>query len=288
MSESGSSVINDRLVQDTRIALRALRRNPTFTVTAVSILGIAIGMAAAMWTVFNAVVLRTLPVRDQDAIIVPAAFDQSGVEIALSGSEFNQLRHESRTMRDVAGFAHWGAFAFPLVGPGGQSVVLAASQVTGNFFGVLGARPALGRFLQPSDDVQGAAPVMVISFSTWQRQFGGDPAVIGHVLADPGQQITYSIIGVAPPGLDYPAGVECWTAAALRGSPYANVVGAWPPGARSSPRAPSLPHSCTAWTASIRDASIPSGSKRRRWRPPLSAMSNRSSLCSRPPWDCCS
>lgn len=223
-------MLNDRIIQDTRVALRALRRNPTFSLTAVSILGIAIGMAAAMWTVFNAVVLRTLPVRDQDAIVVPSAFDQTGVEIALSESEFNQLRHESRTMRDVAGFAHWGAFAFPLVGRGGQSVVLAASQVTGNFFGLLGARPALGRFLQPSDDAKGATPVMVISFTTWQRQFGGDPTVIGQVLADPGYQITYSIVGVAPPGLDYPVDADCWTAAALRGSPYLSVVGRLAPG----------------------------------------------------------
>jgi putative ABC transport system permease protein len=223
-------VVSDRLVQDARVALRALRRNPTFTVSAVVILGLAIGMAAAMWTVFNAVVLRSLPVRDPDAIVVPTAFDKSGVEIALSGSDFDQLRHESRTMHDVAGFAHWGAFAFPLVGRSGQSVVLASSQVTGDFFHVLGARPALGRFLQPSDDVKGAAPVMVISFSTWQRQFGGDPAVIGHVLTDPGPQLTYSIVGVAPPGLDFPLGADCWTAAALRGSPYLSVVGRVAPG----------------------------------------------------------
>ena len=62
-------MVDDRLAQDVRVALRATRRNPTFTVTAVSILGRAIGMAAAMWTVFNAVVLRTLPVRDQDAVV---------------------------------------------------------------------------------------------------------------------------------------------------------------------------------------------------------------------------
>src|SRR5580698_2013796 len=223
-------MVSDRIVQDTRIALRALRRNPTFTATAVAILGVAIGMAAAMWTVFNAVVLRPLPVRDQDAIVVPSAFDQSGVEIALSGAEFRQLQHEMRTLRDVAGFAHWGAFAFPLVGRDGQSVVLASSQVTGNFFRVLGAQPLLGRLLQPSDDVQGAAPVMVISFSTWQRQFGGDPAVIGQVLTDPGQQIAYSIVGVAPPGLDYPLGAECWTAASIRGSPYVSIVGRLAPG----------------------------------------------------------
>jgi len=223
-------MLDDRIVQDARVALRALRRNPTFTASAVVILGLAIGMAAAMWTVFNAVVLRTLPVRDQDAIVVPSAFDQSGTDIALSRADFDQLRDESRTMRDVAGFAHWGAFAFPLVGRGGQSVVLASSQVTGNFFGVLGARPALGRFLQPSDDVQGAAPVMVISFSTWQRQFGGDPAVIGHVLTDPGAQINYSIVGVAPPGLDYPVGVDCWIATALHGRPFLSVFGRLAPG----------------------------------------------------------
>ena len=223
-------MVSDRIVQDTRIALRALRRNPTFTATAVAILGVAIGMAAAMWTVFNAVVLRPLPVRDQDAIVVPSAFDQSGVEIALSGAEFRQLQHEMRTLRDVAGFAHWGAFAFPLVGRDGQSVVLASSQVTGNFFRVLGAQPRLGRLLQPTDDVQGAAPVMVISFGTWQRQFGGNPAAIGQVLTDPGQQIAYSIVGVAPPGLDYPLGAECWTAASIRGSPYVSIVGRLAPG----------------------------------------------------------
>ena len=216
--------------QDARVALRSFRRNPAFALTAVSILGIAIGMAAAMWTVFNAVVLRTLPVHDQDTIVVPAAFGQSGVDIALSGAEFKQLRQETRTMGDVAGFAHWGAFAFPLVGRGGQSVVLASAQVTGNFFGVLGARPVLGRLLQESDDVQGAAPVMVISFATWQRLFGGDPAVIGHVLTDPSQKIGYSIVGVAPPGLDYPVGAECWSAAAMRGSPYVSVVGRLAPG----------------------------------------------------------
>src|ERR1700728_4449761 len=160
-------MLTDRLVQDARVALRALRRSPTFTVSAVVILGLAIGMAAAMWTVFTAVVLRTLPVRDQNQIVAMHAFDQSGTDISLSRSDFDRLRDESRPMRDVAGFAHWGAFASPLVGRDGQSVVLASAQVTGNFFGVLGARPALGRFLQPSDDVPGAAPVMVISFSPW-------------------------------------------------------------------------------------------------------------------------
>ncbi|MFI5250686.1 MAG: ABC transporter permease, partial [Gemmatimonadales bacterium] len=221
---------NDRLVQDVRVALRGFRRNPTFAVSAVAILAVAIGMAAAMWTVFNAVVLRTLPVRDQNAIVVPAAFDQSGTEVALERSNFDRLRDESRTMRDMAGFAHWGAFAFPLVGRDGQSVVLASSQVTGNFFGVLGARPALGRFLQPSDDVPSAAPVMVISFTTWQRQFGGDPAAIGHVLTDPGTQINYSIVGVAPPGLDYPVGVDCWITTAFHGRPFLSVFGRLAPG----------------------------------------------------------
>ncbi len=279
---------NDRLVQDVRVALRGFRRNPTFAVSAVAILAVAIGMAAAMWTVFNAVVLRTLPVRDQNAIIVPAAFDQSGTEVALERSNFDRLRDESRTMRDMAGFAHWGAFAFPLVGRDGQSVVLASSQVTGNFFGVLGARPALGRFLQPSDDVPSAAPVMVISFTTWQRQFGGDPAAIGHVLTDPGTQINYSIVGVAPPGLDYPVGVDCWITTAFHGRPFRASSVAWPGELDQPPHDPSLPPSCKAWTGTFRGTFSPSGSKRRRLRRPLSGTSNLYSSRSRRPWDCCS
>ena len=221
----------DQLAQDVRIALRGLRRSPTFTVTAISILGLGIGMAVAMWTVCDAVLLQRLPVRDQDAIVVLHAFDQSGVDLAVSPADFEQWRHETRTMRDVAGFAHWGSFVWPLVNANGRSVVLSTSEVTGNFFQLLGTKPILGRLLTPTDDAKGAAPAMVLSYGAWQRQFGGSPAILGHRLTDPGRQLSYVVVGVAPPGLDFPAGTDCWAPIALFGGAYMTTLGRLAPGA---------------------------------------------------------
>ena len=92
----------------------------------------------------------------------------------------------------------------------GTPVTLKASWVTGNFFSVLGVNPALGRVLRPSDDVPGAAPVTVISYGFWQRQFGGNPSVLGHGLDWNGKR--YSVIGVLPRGFDYPAQADAWFA----------------------------------------------------------------------------
>src|ERR1700722_1700066 len=106
----------NRLWQDARVAMRGFRRSPTFAVTAILILGVGIGMATAMWTVFNAVLLRPLPVQDADRIVLLRARDQSGVEIALERSEIEDLRRSIRTMRDVGAIVHWsGPSAMPLV-----------------------------------------------------------------------------------------------------------------------------------------------------------------------------
>ena len=112
-------------------------------------------------------------------------------------------------MHDVAGFAHWGAPTAPFV-DGDRPLVIKRTMVTGNFFDVLGARPLLGRFLRPSDEMPGAAPVLVISYSAWIRFFGGDPHILGKKLLEPYTRNNFEIIGVAPPGLDYPTGIGVW------------------------------------------------------------------------------
>ena len=178
----------DALLQDLRIALRRLRRAPTFAVTAVLILGIGIGMATAMFTIFHAVVLRKLPVRDPDRILVLWTLRDPTVELALDVNEVDELRRESRTLKDVAGFVHWGAQAVPLT-HGDRPIVLKQAMVTAGFFDVLGARPVLGRLLQAEDGVEGAAPVAVISYEAWQRDFGGDPRVLRRRLTTTQDQI---------------------------------------------------------------------------------------------------
>jgi predicted permease len=196
-----------RLWQDARLALRGFRRSPTFTVTVVLILGIGIGVASAMWAVTSAVLMRPLPVADQDRIIEPRARDAAGVDLSMSPQEALQLARSSRTMRGIASFAHWGAVQSAFK-DGDRSVEMSKAQVTGNFFEVLGARPFIGRLLQPEDD--STSHVLVLSYRVWRRQFGGDRAIIGRHLFDPYSKVRLTIVGVAPPGLDYPLGVECW------------------------------------------------------------------------------
>lgn len=194
----------NRLWRDASIALRGVRRSPAFTVTAVAILAVGIGMAVAMVTVYDAVLLRKIPVQDQDGVAILWPYRQRGVEFPFTPSDLERFRH-ARTMQDVAGFAHYGAHPSAIT-DGDRPMTMPQSRVSGNFFGVLGARPFLGRPLHPEDDVAGAAPAMVLSYSGWRKQFNGDSAVIGHKLLDPINGGVYTIVGVAESGLAFPAG----------------------------------------------------------------------------------
>jgi len=199
------------------LALRGFRRSPGFFATAVLIVGLGIGMSVAIFSVFRTVLVRRLPVVDQDRIVVMWTYvTDPNTEVTLGTRELSVVRQESRTMREVAGIAHWPAASLPFE-YGDGSVELNRGMVTGNFFDVLGARPALGRLFRPSDDeVPGISLrdthtlALVLSYRAWQDKFGGDSAVIGRDLIEPLLRTHYRIIGVAPPGLSYPAGVDYW------------------------------------------------------------------------------
>ena len=197
-----------RLVQNVRLALRGVRRAPAFAAATVSILALGIGVASAMAAITDAVLRRPLPVMapERVATVWPT---RAGVEDALPPEDLDALRHATRTMRAVAGVVHWGAFPYALT-DGDRPLVLPQARVTGNFFELLGARPALGRLLRPEDDVAGAAPVMVLSYGTWRREFGGDAAVLGRTLHLTTFGKDVAVVGVAPPGLDYPSGAAYW------------------------------------------------------------------------------
>ncbi|MEP6494979.1 MAG: ABC transporter permease [bacterium] len=195
--------------RDLRITLRGLRRTPAFTTAAVLILGIGIGAAVAMITVSRAVLLERIPVADPDRLVVLSTYKDPTVEFGLVTKDLKIVRRESRTILDIGGYAHWGTSQGPLV-DGDRTLSLGRVVITGNFFDVLGARAVVGRLLRAEDDVVGAAPALVISYKTWQRYFGGDPSVVGHHLYEPYSQLTYSIVGVAPAGLDYPNGAGYW------------------------------------------------------------------------------
>lgn len=206
----------ERLMSDFRFAVRGFRRAPAFFATAVAIVALGIGMSVAMFTVFRTVLVRRLPVVDQDRIVVMWTYrGDPKNEFTLGTKELSVVRRQSRTMRDIAAIAHWPATASPFA-YGERSIELNRGMVTGNFFSVLGAKPALGRLFSPSDDevpgssAVGAHRALVLSYRAWRETFGGDSTVIGRHLIEPLVRIDYQIIGVAPPGLDYPAGVGYW------------------------------------------------------------------------------
>jgi putative ABC transport system permease protein len=191
-------------------ALRTLQRAPTFTATVVAILALAIGMAAAMLTVYQSILVRRLPVVDQDRIVALWGVGQgAATESPIDLRQFESFRRDTRTLRSAAAFAHFGAWPFATT-DGGEPIPLRQARVTGDFFEVLGVPPVLGRLLRPTDDVDGAAPVMVISYGLWQRHFGGDSTVLGRRLGITALGLDYTIVGVAPAGLDYPARSDYW------------------------------------------------------------------------------
>lgn len=218
-----------RTGREVTFALRGLRRAPGFTITAGLILGLGIGMSTAMFTVFDAVLLQPIPVQQPDRVILPRTLDPNGVDVGMNQDELHTLLASSHTLSGAAGIAHQGAFANAQI-DGDRVVSLRTAWVTGNFFELLGSRPALGRFFDPREEVHqnAVAGVMVLSYEAWKREFGGDSAVLGRQLSNPYTHTHATIIGVAPPGLAYPAGVESWTPQVY---PILDVIARLAPGA---------------------------------------------------------
>jgi putative ABC transport system permease protein len=215
---------------DLRSALRGFRRSPAFTVTAVLILALGIGMAVAMTTVFEAVLVRTLPVVDQERVLVMWTYRDPRVEFSVGTTALPRLRADAKSLHGVAGVAHWGATAAPIV-DGDRSLVMNRVLASDNFFTVLGTRPVVGRFFRPEDGLAGAAHVMVLSYASWKQYFGGDSSVVGHVVTEPYGLQRYEIIGVAPAGLDYPSGAGYWIPLWTDGDQLIHIVARLAPGA---------------------------------------------------------
>src|SRR2546427_445 len=191
-------------------ALRSLARTPGFALTAILTLALGIGLATAMFTVADPLLLRRLPVREQNRIVVLwGEMRDRPYNYPFGLDDAREFARHNRSLERVAFFSYYGAGPKP-IRDGDQISLLRRSLVSGEFFDVLGARPALGRALRAADDVTGAAPVLVLSFGAWQRRFGGDPQVLGRQVQTYDDGVAYTIVGVMPQGLDYPRGTDFW------------------------------------------------------------------------------
>ncbi|MFS8637774.1 MAG: ADOP family duplicated permease [Gemmatimonadota bacterium] len=229
------------LAREIRFTLRGLRRAPMFCIVAVTVLGIGIGGAAAIFTVIKGSLLRPLPAVTDPATLVSLEPTRGGASLyGFSYLDYRDLREQTTTLSGLAGYDGTSMTLEDGSGPRRPAWV---SYVTGDFFSVLGVRPAAGRLIQPSDEEE-ANPVVVLAYDLWQERYGGDPGVIGATIRVAGQPLT--VIGVAPPGfigamLMYP--MELWIPATIlptlapmpgmmddRGAAFLRLVGRLGPG----------------------------------------------------------
>ena len=199
----------DGLMHDLRLAWRGLVRARASSVAAVLTLASGIAGTTLMFTLVQGVLLRPLPVRDQESLIVAwkelpsSAFTQ----YPFGDGEIDRLAEASQLLGDVAGVTRHGASPMVAV-ENGESSFVNGTLVTGNYFDLLGVGPIVGRALTRADDVEGAERVLVISHGLWQRRYGGRGDVVGRRLTL--DHVAFAIVGVMPPDLDYPRGVEVW------------------------------------------------------------------------------
>jgi predicted permease len=204
-----------QLLADIRFAQRMMRKSPGFTAVAVLTLALGIGANTAIFSLINAVMLRMLPVHNPEQLVVlrwkalqnPGTRnsyywgDCPGDDSGPSSCSFSYPIYEQiHGNRDVFS----GVFGF--IPPSGVSEITANGQVSqgrgdfvsGDFFSMLGVEAAVGRVLEPLDDISGAPPVVVISYSYWQGRFGRDVSVVGKTILLNGMPFTIS--GVAARG----------------------------------------------------------------------------------------
>ena len=196
------------LFHDLQYAVRTLRHSPAVTVMTVLMLALGIGANTAIFSVVYGALLRPLPFPGADDLVVVYRLYPSGDEWASNSvPRFVFWLANNDALKQLA--AHTLATSgFNLLSDGPPERLL-GTRVSFNFFSVFATPPVLGRDFVAADDRPGATRVVVLSDRLWRRQFGSDPGIVGAtvVLNDAGHEV----VGVAPPGFDYPERAELWT-----------------------------------------------------------------------------
>src|ERR1700681_3482877 len=196
----------ESLFKDIRYGFRSLWKRPGFTAVAVITLALGIGANTAIFSVVNATLLRPLPFKDPDRVVMVWGFMPKMARtidtLPSSSGNFVSLHDQNHTLESLAAFRSW---SWQLTGVG-EPELLRGARVSTDFFDAVGANPILGRTFTPDEDVPKRAPVAIISYGLWQRNFSGDRDVIGKSLTLTGQTVT--VVGVMPQGFQFPGGAN--------------------------------------------------------------------------------
>jgi len=184
----------ESILYDLRYALHQLRQSPGFAITAILTLALGIGVSAAMFSVIDAVILRPLPYKNADRVVLVQA-RAANYEHPESWPEYQDMRRLNRTFSVLAGVRDDGGVT---LSQGNQAIYLHSVRGTDNFFDLYGVKPLLGRTYLPGEDQNGRNDVVVLSYEVWQQSFGGEKNVVGKIVHLDGAPTT--VIGVMPAG----------------------------------------------------------------------------------------
>ena len=194
----------DSLVRDLQYGVRTLAKNPAFTLIALATLALGIGANTAMFNLLDQVVLRLLPVRDPERVVIVREtgnhYGNSYGSNTISWPMFEDLRDNNQVFSGM--FCRFPATV--TISEGDRAAQIPAELVSGSYFPILGVGAALGRTIAPDDDaVPDSGPVVVLSYNFWRSYFNGDRSIVGRAINLNGHAMT--VIGIAQPGFD---GVE--------------------------------------------------------------------------------
>ncbi|GMR14076.1 MAG: ABC transporter permease [Gemmatimonadota bacterium] len=218
---------------DARFTLRGLGRAPAFTLTALVVIAVAVGVNTAVFAFVTGTLLERPPYESPDELVMVWASNPGNGQIrdVISGSNFVDLLEHTTTLSSLAAL-HGDEVVMM---QDGRPVVLPAFEVTVDFLSVLGVEPAVGRDFQAEDRVSGGGATALISYGFWQDGFGGDPGVIGSSLELDGEPTT--IIGVLPEDFRFAGAVPVYVplheddlAAESRTHHHYNMIGRLQPG----------------------------------------------------------
>ncbi len=194
-----------------RLAIRRLTREPALAIAAIATLALGIGACTAMFSIVEAVLLKSMDVAAPRRVVVmwPQHGDTAG---EFTYSEYRALGRTSAAFDRVAltGSVNW-PIPTDILLPDGRRVRGTQAAISHTLFETLGARPLLGRTFQPEDDRAGAPLTLVVSAAFWTARLGGDPGVVGRTLTIGPDR--WRVIGVMPPEFFYPSGADLWTPA---------------------------------------------------------------------------
>jgi predicted permease len=189
--------------KEIRYAVRALVKRPGFSLIAVLTLALGIGANTAIFSVVNATLLRPLPFKDPDRVVmIWGELPKLVGTLPNSGANFLGLKAEAQSFERLAAFRSW---SWQLSGAG-EPELLRGARVSADFFEAVGAGPMLGRTFTAEEDMPNRAPVAIISHDLWQRHFGGDQDVVGKTITLTGQNAM--IVGVMPERFQFPGGAN--------------------------------------------------------------------------------